>query len=228
MENEPPTHSKQPSVETNNEPKIIRHHLAERIFHWLMAVSVLTLLFTAFLPIIGLKFSWVDPHWIAGLVFTVAIVFHIIRALFWQDFWSMVIGIKDIKGAWTSTRWALKLSDDVPEKPGKYPLLHKAYHHMVSTMSIIVVATGLLMMIKIDTPWWERDPYFFEDWTWGVIYVLHDLSSLFFVSLVLVHIYFGLRPEKLWMTRGMILGWITKKEYENYYDSKKWKDVKTL
>ena len=46
--------------------KIIRHHLPDRIFHWVMAVCMLVLLFTGFLPIVGVKFSWVDPHWIAG------------------------------------------------------------------------------------------------------------------------------------------------------------------
>ena len=96
---------------------------------------------------------------------------------------------------------------------------------MVSTMSVIVVSTGLLMMVKIDTPWWERNPYFFEDWTWGVVYVLHDFASLFFISLVIVHIYFGIRPEKIWMTRAMILGWITSKEYEDHYAHEKWKDI---
>ena len=205
--------------------KIIRHHLPDRIFHWVMAVCMLVLLFTGFLPIVGVKFSWVDPHWIAGIILTVAIIFHIIRAVFWQDFWSMVIGVKDIKGAWESPRWALKIAEKVPGKPGKYPLLNKLYHHMVSTMSVIVVSTGLLMMVKIDTPWWERNPYFFEDWTWGVVYVLHDFASLFFISLVIVHIYFGIRPEKIWMTRAMILGWITSNEYEDHYDNEKWKDI---
>ena len=208
-----------------NTKKIIRHHLPDRIFHWVMAVCILVLLFTGFLPIVGVKFSWVDPHWIAGIFLTVAIIFHIIRAVFWQDFWSIVIRFKDIKGAWESTRWALNIGETVPGKPGKYPILNKLYHHMVSTMSVIVVSTGLLMMVKIDTPWWERNPYFFEDWTWGVVYVLHDFASLFFISLVIVHIYFGLRPEKLWMTRAMILGWITRKEYEEHYDNEKWKAI---
>ena len=207
-----------------NSEKIIRHLLPDRIFHWVMAVSILVLLFTGFLPIVGVNFSWVDPHWIAGIVLTIAILFHIIRAVFWQDFWSMVIGFSDLKGAWESTRWALNIIEKAPGKPGKYPLLNKSYHAMISTMSIIVVSTGLLMMIKIDTPLWDRNPYFFEDWTWGVIYVLHDLASLFFISLVIIHIYFGIRPEKLWMTRAMILGWITRKEYEDHYDNKKWKN----
>src|SRR5512144_885625 len=31
--------------------KILRHSVASRLFHWVMAASVLTLVFTAFLPI---------------------------------------------------------------------------------------------------------------------------------------------------------------------------------
>ena len=53
-----------------NSEKIIRHLLPDRIFHWVMAVSILVLLFTGFLPIVGVNFSWVDPHWIAGIVLT--------------------------------------------------------------------------------------------------------------------------------------------------------------
>ena len=43
-----------------------RHSLAARLFHWIMAASMLTLLFTAFLPKVGVQFNWVDYHWIAG------------------------------------------------------------------------------------------------------------------------------------------------------------------
>ena len=49
-------------------PRIPRHSLAARLFHWVMAASMFTLLFTAFLPISGVKFPWVAWHWIAGLV----------------------------------------------------------------------------------------------------------------------------------------------------------------
>src|SRR3982751_6438567 len=56
--------------------KIERHSLAARLF-------------TAFLPVVGVKFPWVQWHWIAGLVLTASIVFHIIHATFWLDFWSI-------------------------------------------------------------------------------------------------------------------------------------------
>ena len=72
--------------------RVLRHHLADRLYHWTMAAALLTCLFTAFLPILGWKFQWVTMHWIAGIVLTAAILFHIVRAVIWQDFWSMVFG----------------------------------------------------------------------------------------------------------------------------------------
>ena len=60
--------------------RIPRHSLAARLFHWIMAASMFTLLITAFLPKVGVQFDWVTYHWIAGTVLTVSIVFHIIHA----------------------------------------------------------------------------------------------------------------------------------------------------
>ena len=66
-----------------------RHSLVARMFHWVMALAMFGLLFTAFLPRVGVKFPWVTYHWIAGIVLTVSIVFHIIHATFFMDFWSI-------------------------------------------------------------------------------------------------------------------------------------------
>ena len=46
--------------------RVPRHSLAARLFHWIMAASMFTLLFTAFLPKVGIQFNWVVYHWIAG------------------------------------------------------------------------------------------------------------------------------------------------------------------
>src|ERR1700722_4325107 len=59
--------------------QVPRHSLAARMFHWIMAVAMLALLITAFLPKVGYQFPWVTYHWIAGLVLTASIVFHIIH-----------------------------------------------------------------------------------------------------------------------------------------------------
>ena len=61
-----------------------------------MAAAMFVLLFTAFLPVAGVKFAWVTWHWMAGLVLTASILFHIIHASFWLDFWSIWVGPKDI------------------------------------------------------------------------------------------------------------------------------------
>ena len=50
----------------------------------------------------------------------------------------------------------------------------------------------------------------------------HDLAALAVLALVMIHIYFAIRPEKLWITRSMILGWITRREYTEHHDPKIW------
>ena len=69
--------------------RIKRHSLPARVFHWVMAAAMFVLLFTAFLPIAGVRFAWVTWHWMAGVVLAASILFHIIHASFWLDFWSI-------------------------------------------------------------------------------------------------------------------------------------------
>src|SRR5882672_7506231 len=79
--------------------RVARHSLGARLFHWIMAAAMFTLLFTAFLPKIGIQFDWVTYHWIAGAVLTVSIIFHVIHASFWLDFWSIWPDRADIEDA---------------------------------------------------------------------------------------------------------------------------------
>ena len=87
--------------------RVLRHHLADRIYHWLMAASVLTLMGTAFFPIAGWKFEWVSLHWITGVVLTLLVLIHIVRALIWQDWRAMLVDGADIRDGVRSMRWAL-------------------------------------------------------------------------------------------------------------------------
>ena len=61
--------------------RVQRHESIDRIMHWVMAISILALLFTGVLPIIGIEFAWLTLHWIAGLILTAAVVFHILRSV---------------------------------------------------------------------------------------------------------------------------------------------------
>jgi cytochrome b subunit of formate dehydrogenase len=79
------------------------------------------------------------------------------------------------------------------------------------------------MMVKIDTPWWDRNPYWLRDETWGIVYLIHDFAALSLVTMVIAHVYFALRPEKLFFTRSMLLGSITREEYAEHHDPSRWR-----
>lgn len=205
-------------------PRIVRHALTDRCFHWLTAASVLTLLATAFLPIMGIKFPWVTTHWIAGLILTVAVAFHLVRTLFWQRLKTIWFGLTDLKEALASLGRFLKIKKTEAAKPGKYSPAQKLMHHVVTVFILTAVVTGLLMMAKIDTPFWKRNPYWLSSDSWGIIYILHDFAALSLVTLIMVHVYFALRPEKLFYTRSMIKGWISREEYLREHDPERWRE----
>ena len=113
--------------------------------------------------------------------------------------------------------------EDAPgPRPGKYPLGNRLYHLAVMVAGLAVIATGILMMARVRTGIIDRNPYLMTDSAWGVTYVLHGLAGVGFVGLVIAHIYFALRPEKLWITKSMIFGTITRREYLEYHDPDRW------
>jgi cytochrome b subunit of formate dehydrogenase len=191
-------------------PRIARHRGIDRVFHWVMAISVFALLVTGVFPIAGLEFSWLTIHWIAGLVLTAAVVFHIVRSLFWQDLKSMWISARDLKEPF-----------DAALKPGKYSVAQKGMHAAVTVLVLLVIGSGLVMFAMIDTPWWDRTNAL-EESTLGWMFLIHGLSTLALIAFISLHIYFGLRPEKLFYTRSMIKGWISRDELEAHHDPERW------
>jgi cytochrome b subunit of formate dehydrogenase len=203
--------------------RVHRHHLADRLYHWLMAVTVLTLMGSAFFPIIGWKFEWVSLHWMTGVVLMLLVVIHIVRALVWQDWRAMLPDGADARNAWRSIVQAVGAGGPAPGKPGKYKILQKLYHLAVALLVLSIIASGLLMLLKIDTPLWRRNPYWFDPDTWGVIYSLHGFASMALLTLVIIHIYFAVRPDEWWLTRSMFRGTITRQEYAEHCDASRWR-----
>jgi formate dehydrogenase subunit gamma len=202
-------------------PLIKRHGTGARMFHWVMATAMFTLLLTAFLPIVGVQFAWVTWHWMAGLVLTTSIVFHVIHATLWLDFWSIWVGPKDIPEL--KAEILREFGHDVPgPKPGKYPLGNRLYHLAIVVAALTVIATGLFMMVRVRTPFFTRNPYLFGDTTWGFTYVSHGLAGVTLVGLVIAHVYFAIRPEKRWITKSMIFGFITRRQYLEHHDPDRW------
>ena len=177
---------------------------------------------SAFLPILGLTFSWVGIHWVTGLVLIAAVLFHILRVLFKQGLRAMWIGGRDFGDATAIVKATLQRDAREVPKPGKYSFAQKLIHHAFALVVLTGVGTGGAMLVRIDTPWWKRNPYLLSDGTWGVVYVLHGLVALILITMVMLHIYFALRPEKLLFTRAMLRGWITRAEYSEHHDPQRW------
>lgn len=202
--------------------KIQRHSLAARLFHWVMAAAMLVLLFTAFLPKVGVRFSWVTYHWIAGLVLIASIIFHIFHATFAMDFWSIWPDKIDLVDAKNRALIMLGKSAPLPRRFAKYPFENKMYHLAIVFAGLAVACTGGFMLFRIHTPFLTRNPYLFSDMTWGMMYVLHGLAGVGLITLITVHIYFALRPEKLVITKSMIFGTMDREHFLEQHDPARW------
>jgi formate dehydrogenase subunit gamma len=185
---------------------LIRHLPADRLLHWVFAACILILLLTGILPKLGIEFPWLVVHWITGLVLLAATLVHLLR----------VVLLKPLRNMWIGAR------DFGQGKPGKFSLAQKLMHNGVALLALTAIATGLLMLVRIDTPFWERDPYWLAADTWGLVYVLHGFAALCFVSTIMLHIYFSLRPEKRMYLRAIFRGWITREEYQREHDPERW------
>ena len=97
---------------------------------------------------------------------------------------------------------------------------------------LAIVACGLVwrspawsqMMSRVRTPFFTRNPYLFDDMTWGMVYLLHGFAGVTLIALVTIHVYFALRPEKLPVTKGAALAQLNR-EYlsENTTTAGEWR-----
>jgi formate dehydrogenase subunit gamma len=186
--------------------RLVRHAAIDRIFHWGTAIAMTLLLATSLLPILGVRFAWYGIHWVAGLVLTLLILVHIVRALFWQRPRTMLL---------------LSAGDFRAGGAGKYTLAQKLMHLGWAVAVLTAVVTGLLLLQKAGVSFMERDPYARTLSGWGVITLLHDLSALLSVFLILVHVYFGILPEKRAYLRAMLTGTMRRSDLVAEHDLKR-------
>jgi hypothetical protein len=55
------------------------------------------------------------------------------------------------------------------------------------------------------------------------MYVLHGLAGVGLIALVMMHVYFAVRPEKLDITKSMIFGTMNREFYLSHYDPQRWR-----
>jgi cytochrome b subunit of formate dehydrogenase len=76
--------------------------------------------------------------------------------------------------------------------------------------------------MQIRTPFWDR-PAVTDEAQLGLMFLLHGLATLGLVAFTAIHIYFAVRPEKIFYTRSMVKGWISEAEMKENHDTDKWK-----
>jgi cytochrome b subunit of formate dehydrogenase len=185
---------------------VLRHAGIDRWFHWGTAITMALLLATSLLPILGIHFAWYGIHWVSGLILTLLILLHILRALFWQKPGTMLL---------------ISAADFKSGAAGKYTLAQKLMHLGWAVAVLVAIVTGLLLLPKAGVPFMERDPYSRSLADWGVITLLHDLAALLSVFLILVHVYFGILPEKRAYLRAMLRGFIGRGDLAAEHDLKR-------
>src|SRR5208283_24646 len=109
--------------------------------------------------------------------------------------WSMVFGPRDLRSSWRFVSQAAGRSGPPPQRDAKYTPLQQLFHKLVAAVVLAIVVTGLLMLSKIDTPFWRRNPYWLTEARWGMIYAIHGLCAMAMITLIMVHVYFAVRPE---------------------------------
>ncbi len=181
--------------------RVQRHAFVDRLFHWVTAATMLALLGTGLLPVVGLRFAWLDVHAIAGVLLTLAVLLHAVRAVTVQGLRSMHLRTADLSRA----------------RPGKYTLPQKLMHLGWTFTTLLAIGTGLVLLKKAGV-FLARDPYMLSLRSWGQLNVLHDLTALLALFLILVHVYFGLLPEKRMYLRSMVRGWVTRTELATNHD----------
>jgi cytochrome b subunit of formate dehydrogenase len=184
---------------------VLRHAVIDRAFHWITAATMTALLITGLLPVLGVRFEWLEIHWIAGVLLTLAILLHIVRAISVQGLRAMRLRLRDLR-EFQGTR------------PGKYSIQQKAIHLAWSVAVLVAIVTGVLLMVKAGTPILPRNAYLFTRPTWGVINLAHGLAAVLSLLLIMVHVYFGLLPEKRMYLRSMVRGWLTRAELAENHD----------
>ena len=173
----------------------VRHRWPDRLFHWTMAALVAAELATAFLPVLGVAFNWVPIHWMAGVALVGALLFHLYRAAFVHGLSAMLPAKGDLRAALGKA-----------PASGKYDLGQKLYHWSVAAVLLALAATGLAMLARIDTPFWDRDPALLSDRAWGLVYVLHGAAGMALIFFLVLHLYFAFLPEHRRLLAAMALG----------------------
>lgn len=230
------------SLRAQGMEEVHRFSAAQRASHWVMAISVFLLLLSGFLimnndvtirAVFGA--SWLLIHEVAAVVLMGYVVFHLGHVAYKGTWGEMWFGRRDARDLWVRLLNLFGLTDEYP-KQFKYPSAQKLLHWSVTGATLGLIVTGLVLLRRVRTPFWEpaREFSFLgvefglgtaEFGGMGLVpwsFVLHDFLAIATLALVMGHIYFALRPKEWPITRSMITGSMSVEAYAEKYSPRSW------
>lgn len=174
--------------------RIVRQPLANRISHWLVALSTFALFFSGFgqMPMYkryGLAdlpgMAWtadyhltLTVHYLAGALLTFAVVFHIAYALMSRRF-NIMPRKGDLKESAQIIAAMLGKAEEPPSH--KYLAEQRVAYAFIGLTALVLVATGVVKVLK-NLPGWNLDGSFLMATT-----MLHNVAAVLMLIGVLGH-----------------------------------------
>jgi formate dehydrogenase gamma subunit len=230
------------SLRAQGVDEIHRFTAAQRASHWIMAISVFLLLLSGFLimnndvtvrAVFGV--SWLFIHEVSAVVLMGYVIFHLGHVGYKGTWGEMWFGLRDVRDLWVRFLNLVGVRDEYP-KQFKYPSAQKLLHWAVTGATLGLIVTGLVLLRRVRTPFWEPTREFTflgvhfglgtaEVGGMGLVpwsFVIHDFLAVAILALVMGHVYFALRPREWGITRSMITGYVSVEDYAEKYSPKSW------
>jgi Ni/Fe-hydrogenase 1 B-type cytochrome subunit len=170
------------------EERYYKHDIAERVIHWLMALSIIFLILSGlYIRFPGIC-TWVTMntarfiHFISMYVLIFSWIAHTYHTVMieWED---EIAGWKDLKAVPGIIKYYLFLTDEHPFY-AKYNPLQKIFYNIVWFFVLIQIITGLPM-------YWPDKLMWFSNALGGImaLRILHDFMTYVFIIFMIFHVY---------------------------------------
>ncbi len=176
------------------EERYLKHDIAERIVHWLMALSCIFLILSG----LNIRYPGLIPvgdmntarftHFVSMYVLIFSFVFHVYHTLV-VEFKEEITGLEDIKKMPAVLRYYLFLSDVHPLYT-KYNPLQKLTYNLLWVMILIQIITGAVL-------YWPSALMGLSNALGGLMAarMLHNFMNYLFIAFLIVHVYMVLLED---------------------------------
>lgn len=204
--------------------KVLRHSLAVRMTHWIIAFSGIILLFSGFMQLpMGKRYNiikipglaWADNfevtllvHYLSAALFTAAVFFHLFYHLKRNEF-----GILPRPGDLRSSIKGFLAMFGMGKEPahGKFQAKQRVIYTIIGLTIMVLVITGLIKSYK-NLGSIVLDPIFLQ-----VVAFTHTIAGMLFMMLFIAHVAALMLKNHRPMIPSMITGMMAKEHAKKHH-----------